>query len=104
VALKGLRNLKTNSSGRVVPIHPILIELGLLDRMEELSNSGEKRLFPEWEKYVRKDGTVRWSQPLSKSWQYIKKLLKIERQDVSLYSSRHFMAELLDNGDCPANP
>lgn len=97
VALKDLRNLKTNSSGRVVPIHPILIELGLLDRMEELSNSGEKRLFPEWEKYVRKDGTVRWSQPLSKSWQYIKKLLKIERQDVSLYSSRHFMAELLDN-------
>ena len=97
VALRDLRNLKTNSSGRVVPIHPILIELGLLDRMEELSNQGEKRLFPEWEKYVRKDGTVRWSQPLSKSWQYIKKILKIERQDVSLYSSRHFMAELLDN-------
>lgn len=97
VALKDLRNLKTNASGRVVPIHPILIELGLLDRMEELCIHGEKRLFPEWEKYVRKDGTVRWSQPLSKSWQYIKKILKIERQDVSLYSSRHFMAELLDN-------
>jgi hypothetical protein len=46
---------------------------------------------------VRKDGTVRWSQPLSKSWQYVKKILKIERQDVSLYSSRHSMAELLDN-------
>ncbi|WP_194467885.1 hypothetical protein [Bradyrhizobium sp. CCBAU 53340] len=45
--------------------------------MEELSDQGEKRLFPEWEKYVRKDGTVRWSQPLSKSWQYIKKILKI---------------------------
>lgn len=97
VALKDLRNLKTNAAGRVVPIHPILIELGLLDRMQELIDQGEKRLFPEWEKYTRKDGTVRWSQPLSKSWQYLKKILKIERADVSLYSTRHFFADLLDN-------
>jgi integrase len=31
VAIEDLRNLKTNSSGRVMPIHPLLIELGLLD-------------------------------------------------------------------------
>ena len=97
VALKDLRNLKTNAAGRVVPIHPILIELGLLDRMQELVDQEEKRLFPEWEKYIRKDGTARWSQPLSKSWQYVKKILKIERADVSLYSTRHFFADLLDN-------
>jgi integrase len=97
VALKDLRSLKTNAAGRVVPIHPILIELGLLDRMQELLDQEETRLFPEWEKYVRKDGTVRWSQPLSKSWQYVKKILKIERADVSLYSTRHFFADLLDN-------
>jgi integrase len=40
---------------------------------------------------------VRWSQPLSKSWQYVKQILKIERADVSLYSTRHFFADLLDN-------
>ncbi|WP_334402332.1 site-specific integrase [Bradyrhizobium sp. AZCC 2289] len=96
VALKDLRSLKTNAAGRVVPIHPILIELGLLDRMQDHLDQGE-RLFPEWEKYTRKDGTVRWSQPLSKSWQYVKKILKIERADVSLYSTRHFFADLLDN-------
>ena len=76
VALKDLRNLKSNAAGRVVPIHPILIELGLLDRMRELLDQDETRLFPEWEKYTRRDGTVRWSQPLSKSWQYVKKILK----------------------------
>jgi len=97
VALKDLRNLKTNAAGRVVPIHPILIELGLLDRMQELVDQGEKRLFPEWKKYNRNDGTERWSQPLSKSWQYVKKIMMINRADVCLYSTRHFFADLLDN-------
>jgi integrase len=97
VALKDLRNLKSNAAGRVVPIHPILIELGLLDRMQDLLDKEQTRLFPEWEKYTRGDGTVRWSQPLSKSWQYVKTILKIKRADVSLYSTRHFFADLLDN-------
>lgn len=97
VAVKDLRNLKTNAAGRVIPIHPLLIELGLLDRMQELTDKKEERLFPEWEAYVRKDGTVRWSQPLSKSWQYVKKLLKLSRADLTLYSTRHLMADWLDN-------
>ena len=98
VALQDLRNLKTNAAGRVIPINPLLIELGLLDRMQELSDQGEKRVFPEWEQYVRRDGTVRWSQPLSKSWQYLKnKVLTGLRADVSLYSTRHFFADILDS-------
>ena len=97
VALQDLRNLKTNSAGRVIPIHPLLIELGLLDRMNELMDKGEERLFPEWECYVRKDGTERWSQPLSKSWQYVKKLLNLNRADLTLYSTRHLMADWLDS-------
>lgn len=98
VAMKDLRNLKTNAAGRVVPIHPLLIELGLLDRMHELTEKEEKRLFPEWDVFVRKkDGEVRWSQPLSKSWQYVKKVLGFARADLSLYSTRHLMADWLDN-------
>nr|WP_249146086.1 site-specific integrase [Bradyrhizobium diazoefficiens] len=97
VALRDLRNLKTNAAGRVIPIHPILIELGLLDRMQDLMDKKEERLFPEWEAYIRKDGTVRWSQPLSKSWQYVKQLLGLSRADLTLYSTRHLMADWLDN-------
>jgi integrase len=97
VALEDLRNLKTNSSGRVVPIHPLLIELGLLDRMLYLMNESEVRLFPEWEEYARGDGTTRWSQPITKSWQYVKKVLKIVRADLTLYATRHLMADWLDN-------
>lgn len=98
VAIEDLRNLKTNAAGRVVPINPLLIELGLLDRMQDLLDQKERRLFPEWEKYVRSDGTERWSQPLSKSWQYLKnRILKTTRSDVSLYSTRHFFADILDS-------
>jgi integrase len=97
VAVKDLRNLKTNAAGRVIPIHPLLIELGLLDRMQDLMDQGEPRLFPEWEAYTRKDGTIRWSQPLSKAWQYVKTKLKLDRADLTLYSTRHLMADWLDN-------
>ncbi|MBW7963559.1 site-specific integrase [Bradyrhizobium sp. BR 10261] len=97
VAVKDLRNLKTNAAGRVIPIHPLLIELGLLDRMQELMDQKEDRLFPEWDAYTRKDGTIRWSQPLSKAWQYVKTKLKLDRADLTLYSTRHLMADWLDN-------
>jgi integrase len=95
VALKDLRDLKSNNAGRVVPIHPLLIALGLLDRLDELEKIGERQLFPEWEKFVRRDGTVRWSQPITKSWQYVKKILQA-RPDLTLYSARHLMADWLD--------
>ncbi|MDA9434415.1 site-specific integrase [Bradyrhizobium sp. CCBAU 51627] len=97
VAVKDLRNLKTNAAGRVIPIHPLLIELGLLDRMQDLMDQREERLFPEWDAYTRKDGTIRWSQPLSKAWQYVKAKLKLDRADLTLYSTRHLMADWLDN-------
>jgi integrase len=97
VAIEDLRNLKSNSSGRVVPIHPLLIELGLLDRLLYLMNAGEERLFPEWKEFARGDGTTRWSQPITKSWQYVKKVLKIVRADLTLYATRHLMADWLDN-------
>jgi integrase len=86
----------TNSSGRIVPIHPLLIDLGLLDRMNELMAAGEARLFPEWQVYERPDGGQRWSQPMTKSWQYVKTLLKISRADLTLYSTRHLMGDWLD--------
>jgi integrase len=38
--------LKTVSSRRIVPIHPVLIELGLLEYVEGLRGRGEARLWP----------------------------------------------------------
>jgi len=41
------KRLKTLSSRRVIPLHPELIEMGLLDYVNELRATGRKRLFPE---------------------------------------------------------
>lgn len=41
------QSLKTESSARVVPVHPFLIELGLRHRVERLVSEGEAQLFPQ---------------------------------------------------------
>ncbi|MDT3684040.1 MAG: hypothetical protein RO009_03225 [Pseudorhodoplanes sp.] len=97
VALKDQRKFKTQSSARVVPIHPLLIDLGLLDRVWELQKNKIDRLFPQWQPYKKPTGELRWGQPMTKSWQYVKGLLEITRKDLTLYGTRHLMADLLDN-------
>ncbi|WP_028319278.1 site-specific integrase [Desulfobulbus elongatus] len=44
---KDEKRLRTLSSERLVPLHPRLVELGLLDHVEMLRKRGEQRLFPE---------------------------------------------------------
>jgi integrase len=51
------QSLKTEASRRLVPIHPALIELGLLERVKELRQQGEEGLFHD----MRIDG--RWVLP-----------------------------------------
>jgi integrase len=41
------QNLKNSSSRRVLPIHPALIDLGLLQHVESVRATGADRLFPE---------------------------------------------------------
>ncbi|BCB18696.1 hypothetical protein OCUBac02_15900 [Bosea sp. ANAM02] len=97
VTLAELRTLKTSASARVVPIHPLLVELGLLDHRDEMARHGVARLFPDCEPYKKPDGQLRWSQEMTKSWQYVKRRFNVaNRQDVTLYSTRHTMADMID--------
>lgn len=41
------KRLKTAHSKRTTPVHPVLVELGLLDHVERQKRQGEQRLFPE---------------------------------------------------------
>lgn len=43
------QNLKNASSRRILPIHPALIDLGLLQHVESVKATGADRLFPELE-------------------------------------------------------
>lgn len=97
VAIEDLKKFKTAGSQRLVPLHPLVIELGLLDRAKELKERGCTALFPEWEPYPKPNGEMRWGQPLTKSWQYLKKKIGINRADVTAYSTRHWFADFLDS-------
>ncbi|MBO0343897.1 site-specific integrase [Roseibium sp. CAU 1637] len=99
VALEDVKRFKTESSQRVIPLHPLLFDLGLQERIEELREIDCPVLFPEWEPYPKPDGEIRWGQPITKSWQYLKKNIEIDRSDVTLYSTRHWFADLIDNTD-----
>ena len=97
VARKDTRQLKTGNAIRKIPLHPLIVDLGLLDRVDALKAIGCDVLFPEWRPYRKPSGEMRWGQPISKSWQYMKKKLGLTRADISLYSARHWMADQLDD-------
>ncbi|QXH45372.1 site-specific integrase [Pseudomonas xanthosomatis] len=43
------QNLKNASSRRILPIHPVLLDLGFLQHVESVKSTGAVRLFPELE-------------------------------------------------------
>lgn len=99
VARKNVKRFKTAASHRTIPLHPLILDLGLLDRIEALRELKCPVLFPEWDPYPKPDAELRWGQPLTKSFQYLKAKIKLTRFDVTLYSSRHWFARLLDETD-----
>ena len=48
------KQLKSKNAARLIPVHPFLIELGLLRYAQELKDKGKARLFPELT--IRRDG------------------------------------------------
>lgn len=43
------KGVKTEAGKRIVPIHPALVELGILERADYLKQQGHERLFPKLE-------------------------------------------------------
>ena len=99
VARGKVRRFKTASSQRMIPLHPLIIDLGLLDRIRDLQQMGCPYLFPEWEPYPKPNGELRWGQPMTKSWQYLKRKVDLDRPDLTIYSTRHWFAQLIDGTD-----
>lgn len=97
------RKGKTRAARRRIPIDRILLDLGLLDRVNDLKAIGEARLFPEWRTYVhKKSGRPMPGHHFSKSWQYVKKNeLGFDREGLTLYGGRHTKASWLDALDFP---
>jgi integrase len=120
----GGNDAKTKNAYRWVPIHPLLDQLGIIARRDaivsdyiarkfaeaggkdRLSNAQrdaiqeeaqQNWLFPDWKAYILPTGQVRWSQAVSKSWQYVKVKFKMQRKGLALYSARHTFKGFIDD-------
>jgi integrase len=94
------KTLKTVNSVRVVPMHPVLIHLGLPKYAEALRKSGEVRLFPE----LKHDAVKGYGKPAG-SWfndRFLGRRLGIVRNNTKTFHSlRHVFITALERQNLP---
>jgi integrase len=97
-ASRGGKSLKTVNAIRVVPLHPLLQQLGFLDYVGELRQAGYVRLFPE----LRRDRVKGYGKPAG-SWfneRYLGRSLGIVRDGrKTFHSFRHNFISAIDRLD-----
>jgi integrase len=86
---KDVKSLKTASSRRFVPVHRVLLELGLLELVRQARASGDLRLFPGLVPCKR----GMFSTQVSKFWQLYLKRLGVKERGLALHSFRHTFAD-----------
>ncbi|MQW16682.1 site-specific integrase [Sinorhizobium meliloti] len=92
------RSLKTPGSERVIPVHPQLNQLGLLQRVATLREQGVKRLFPD----LRGKTQHELSDLFQKRFSYwLKRVLLINERGVSFHSFRHGFRDALREAGVP---
>ena len=79
------KSVKTVSGNRVVPIHPKLIDLGLLDYVEEIKSSGETKLFPN----LRRGKITNYGSQISQWFGRYLENLGIKQKGKNFHSFRH---------------
>lgn len=91
------KRLKTPHSKRTTPVHPVLVELGLLDHVERQRRKGEVRLFPEMK--MGEDGY--YSSPFSKHFRRFLVAVKVKTRKNAFHSFRHCFEDACRNSDIP---
>ena len=80
----GVKKVKTKAGNRIIPIHPELIRLGLLDFVDSLKKRGEIRLFPELK--MSRDG---YGQAASKWFARYSTICGVDEEGKVFHSFRH---------------
>ena len=90
------KRLKTSNSKRIIPLHPKLIDLGLLDYVRLVEGKGKNRLFHELS--LQRDGYTK--NPSRFFNQYLKDLkIKNDVQKFDFHSFRHTCNNVLIQND-----
>ncbi|MGA7965394.1 MAG: hypothetical protein WCB49_05845, partial [Gammaproteobacteria bacterium] len=115
---------KTNAAFRWLPVHWLLLRLGIIERRDAIvaeyiarktKEAGGREqispeafaeieaqafdlwLFPDWPVYVKKTGEIKWSHYVSKAFTYGKQKLGLTRRGLSQYSGRHTFKGYIDD-------
>lgn len=123
VPQQGGNDGKTSAAFRWIPIHWLLLRLGIIDRRnaivadyisrnieaaggrgklldEQISAieraAAEQWLFPDWPVYVKKTDEIKWSHVVSKAFRYGLSKLGMQRLGLSQYSARHTFKGFID--------
>jgi integrase len=90
------KSLKNSASRRIVPIHPVLLQLGLLQYVEGLRQTGQQKLFPTFT-YDAKNG---WGRHLSRHFNNtLLPKLGIKSKELVFHSLRHTVVTMLMQAD-----
>ncbi len=89
------RTLKSKASKRVIPIHPKLVELGLVSFARRQKRSNHVRLFPE----LRRSPKGNLSDPFSKWFGRFLDNVDVTERDKVFHSFRHTFRDALRDGE-----
>ena len=92
------KSLKTGAAERLVPIHQLLIQLGLLDRVERLRKEGKRRLFPE---LTRDKNHGKYGDSLTDKFSYYLDAIGEHTYGCVYHACRHTFDTLLQNLKVP---
>lgn len=90
------RGLKTENSERIIPVHPELIRLGLLQRVAKLKGAGIARMFD-----LPGEDKDHISDLFSKRFAYHLKALKMHGNGLTFHSTRHTFRDALREAGLP---
>lgn len=91
------KSVKTPSSKRIVPIHPLLLELGFLDYVDAQKRAGKRDLFPG----LRPEKATRAGENLGEWFSRYLEYIGMKRERLSFHSFRHSFDTHLFNREVP---
>lgn len=92
------QEVKTEAALRLIPLHPALIKLGLVDRVLALRTAGKRRLFPDLTAGGRYG---RYGYRLTKRWTHYRKQIGLYAPGKDFHTLRHSFNTHLLNKNVP---
>jgi len=92
-----LKHVKTRSSRRYIPVHPLLVEIGFLKYFEDQRRTGNSMLFPD----LKADSNGKRTSAYSKRFGRLIRRLGINYKGKVYHSFRHLFKEECRNARIP---